>query len=125
MVSPQLRTLVAANKGAGRIEVDVRRGRVGTGRAEHPVCGDVVEVDVEIDGTHVVDLRFRANGCPATHAVAACAHLTLPGGACNDAAARLRSSLANLGDLGAAERHAEAMFGRAFAAAVSACVGER
>ena len=101
----------------------VATGHVATGRAEHPICGDVVEVDVRIDAGRILDLRWRANGCPATHAVAACAHGALPGSEVAAAAMTLRRALATLGDLAAAERHAEALFGRAFTAAVAAAAG--
>lgn len=120
MVSPQLRALAAAAAGAGRI--DLARGAattVASGRGEHPVCGDEVEVDVAIEGGRVADLRWRAKGCPATYAVAAAAHAALVGKLVVDAAACLRAELARLGDLAPTERHAEAMFCRALAQAIA------
>jgi len=120
MVSPQLRALAAAAPGAGRIEP--ARGpaaSVSTGRGEHPVCGDEVEVDVAIEGGRLADLRWRAKGCPATYAVAAAAHGALVGKQVADAASCLRAEIARLGGLGPAERHAEAMFCRALAQAIA------
>lgn len=47
-----------------------RVGRIteatGTGRAENPACGDVVEVFVRVDERRMVDASFLAQGCPAT-----------------------------------------------------------
>lgn len=120
MVSPQLRALAAAAAGAGRI--DLARGpatTVTSGRGEHPVCGDEVEVDVAIEGGRVADLRWRAKGCPATYAVAAAAHAALVGKKVVDAASCLRAELARLGDLSPSERHAEALFCRALAQAIA------
>lgn len=120
MVTPQLAALAAAAKGAGRIEGENPTGAaVGTGRAEHPVCGDEVEVDLAVDGGRIVDLRWRAHGCPATYAVAAVAHAALVGWNVDGALQRLREALAQRGDLSKTERHAEAMFGRALAAAIA------
>jgi len=41
------------------------------GRAENPVCGDVIELELHIDGGQVVDCTFRAYGCPGALAAAA------------------------------------------------------
>ncbi len=121
MVTPQLAALAAAAKGAGRIEcAESTHACVGTGRAEHPMCGDEVEVDLAVDAGRIVDLRWRAHGCPATYAVAAVAHAALVGWNVDGATQRLREALAQRGDLAKTERHAEAMFGRALAAALAA-----
>lgn len=81
-----------------------------TGRAEHPVCGDVVEVDLRLSGTVVHDLAWRARGCPATMAVAAAAHAALVGQPLDRAAELLRQRLHSLGGLARAEQHAFAVF---------------
>lgn len=120
MVSPQLRALAAAAPGAGRIDgAASATASLCSGRGEHPVCGDEVEVDLAVDGGRVVDLRWRAKGCPATYAVAAAAHAALVGKQVVDATSCLRAELARLGDLGPSERHAEAMFCRAVAQAIA------
>ena len=72
-----------------------------------------------LEGDRIVDLRWRAHGCPATYAVAASAHHALKGVAIAEAPSILRQALAQLGDLSSTERHAEAMFCRAMAAARS------
>lgn len=119
MVSPQLRALAAKAPGAGRLnEEQVVGARCATGRAEHPVCGDEVEVDLACDAGRIQALAWRARGCPATYAVAAAAHEALVGWVLAGAQDRLRQALAQRGDLGPAERHAEAMFVRAFEAAL-------
>lgn len=115
MVAPQLRALATAAVGAGALTGE----SVGSGRGEHPVCGDEVEVDVRVGQGRIEDLRWRANGCPATFAVAAVAATVLVDTAIGDAPSRLREGLAARGDLGATERHAEAMFLRALQAAIA------
>jgi nitrogen fixation NifU-like protein len=32
-------------------------------RVENPVCGDVLELSLKLDGGQIVDIRFRAKGC--------------------------------------------------------------
>jgi nitrogen fixation NifU-like protein len=119
MVAPQLRALANAAAGQGALSGDA----VGHGRAEHPVCGDEVEVDVRVQRGRIAELRWRARGCPATYAVAAVGALELDGAAVDGAAAALRRGLAARGDLAAAERHAEAMFVRALQAAIAQAPG--
>lgn len=120
MVTPQLRALATKAEGAGHLASTVHAAqRLTSGRGEHPVCGDEVEVDLLLENGRIVDLRWRANGCPATYAVAASAHRALVGVAIADAPSTLRQALAQLGDLSPTERHAEAMFCRALLAAHS------
>lgn len=118
MVSPRLRALMQEATGAGRLEAAPGRP-VGRGRAEHPVCGDEVEVDVHVVDGSILDLRWRAAGCPATHAVAAASTAALVGTRAAAAAESLRRTLEELGGLAHAERHAEAMFLRALQQALA------
>ena len=113
MVGPQLRALVAGAPGSGSLVGD----DVARGTGEHPVCGDVVELDLRFDGEEICELKWRAQGCPATYAVAAVAAQALPGTQLPEASTALRARLAALGDLAAHERHAEAMLLRALQAA--------
>lgn len=109
MVGPDLRALVAAAPGSGSLTGE----DVAHGCSEHPVCGDVVELDIRLDGETIHELKWRAQGCPATYAVAAVAAQALPGASLCEAAGVLRQRLVALGDLAAHERHAEAMLLRA------------
>jgi nitrogen fixation NifU-like protein len=34
-----------------------------TARLENPVCGDILELTLKLDGTRIADIRFRAKGC--------------------------------------------------------------
>lgn len=34
-----------------------------TARLENPVCGDVLELSLRLDGNRIADIRFRAKGC--------------------------------------------------------------
>jgi NifU-like protein involved in Fe-S cluster formation len=114
MVQEALRRVLQAADGAGVCEGP----GAASGTAEHPVCGDVVELSVRLDQGRVTDLRWRARGCPASMAVAALAHRALVGAAAADAEATLRRAIAAHGDLARHERHAEALVLRAFRAAV-------
>lgn len=98
-----------AGDGAG----ELTGAGVRFGRAEHPICGDVMEITVRFDGDLIADLAWRADGCPATLAVAAAAREALCGVTLVDAEPRLRSRLQALGGLGAHEQHAERMLLRA------------
>ncbi|MBL8726894.1 MAG: iron-sulfur cluster assembly scaffold protein [Planctomycetes bacterium] len=113
MVSAPLRQLLLAAEGAGELAGDdVRRGA-----AEHPVCGDRVEVFVRTRGGRIDELRWRASGCPAAMAVTALAAKVLTGTAAPAAAATLHAAIDAHGGLAVHERHAEALVGRALAAA--------
>jgi NifU-like protein involved in Fe-S cluster formation len=103
MVGPALRQLLLEAPGAGSLAGP----GVLTGAAEHPVCGDVVEVDLRLAGGCIDALAWRAQGCPASLAVAAAAATSLPGVASTAVASALRQRLQQLGDLGEHERHAE------------------
>lgn len=113
MVSARLKQLLADAEFAGDLSGDdVRRGA-----ADHPVCGDRVELSVRTAAGRIEAVRWRASGCPASMAVAALAARVLPGTEPARAAAALRSAIAAHGDLEAHERHAEALVARALAAA--------
>lgn len=109
MVSDALRARLLAATGAGGLSGP----SVQTGSAEHPVCGDRLEVHVRLQGDRIAELGWLAQACPATVAVAATATQALRDTPIASAAARLRGALAELGDLQPAERHAEALFLRA------------
>ncbi len=115
MVTPAMRELLATAEGSGELAgEDVYRGR-----AEHPVCGDVLEISVRFDGDVIREFAWRADGCPATLVVAVAAAVSLPGHQHSGASDALRQKLASLGDLAVHERHAEKMMLRALAEAVA------
>jgi nitrogen fixation NifU-like protein len=37
-------------------------------KLENPVCGDVLELTLKLDGNRIADVRFRAKGCVPTMA---------------------------------------------------------
>ena len=109
MVADRLRELLLRGDGAGELSgPGVRRGR-----AEHPVCGDLVELSVRVDGERISEVRWRASGCPAAMAVAALAANVLGGVPVADAASVLHAAIGEHGGLKAHERHAEALLARA------------
>lgn len=112
MVGPRLREVLQRADGVGECEGP----DVVTGAAEHPVCGDRVQLSVQRRDGRVLQLRWRAEGCPATLAVAALAAQVLVDVPAAEVATRLRAAIAAHGGLQAHERHAEAMVLRALAA---------
>jgi nitrogen fixation protein NifU and related proteins len=110
MVTKSLRDVMLAAEGAGQLTGD----DVSTGSAAHPVCGDRIELDCRLVDGVIVDLAWRAAGCPATMAVAAVtpgAWIGQPEAAAED---RLRQRLHELGGLAATESHALSMLLRAW-----------
>ncbi len=114
-----LRALAAAAPGSGELSGPA----VGVGRAEHPVCGDVVVVSLRRTGDTVDAYAWRASGCPATFAVAAAAHGVLGGCALATVPDALRRRLQALGGLASHEHHAERIWLQAFAAACNQANG--
>jgi len=113
MVGSRLRELMLEAAGAGELEGEA----VCQGSAEHPVCGDQVQISVRFDGDTIADLRWLASGCPAAVAVAALAARALVGSAEPQWAESLRVAIVAHGGLAAHERHAEGLVLRALAAA--------
>lgn len=107
-----LAALLRAAPGAGELAGD----DVRVARAEHPVCGDEVELFVRLAGGAVTEFAWRARGCPACVAVAAAAHGAVVGARLEDAPARLAARVAALGGLSPAEQHALKLIGEALAA---------
>lgn len=100
-----LRQLMLRAPGSGELAGD----SLQRGRAEHPVCGDVLELSWREEGGVVAELAWRAKGCPATLAVAAAAHEALVGRPRREAKDALARRLSDLGGLERHERHAERM----------------
>jgi NifU-like protein involved in Fe-S cluster formation len=119
VVAEPLRALMARAEGAGRL-LPAADAAQGSGRAEHPVCGDEIEFDVHLRDGVVADLRWRASGCPATMAAACCAFEAVRGRTAPEAKQALSAALAAHGGLSPTERHAEALALSALAAALSA-----
>jgi NifU-like protein involved in Fe-S cluster formation len=89
-----------------------------SGAAEHPVCGDRLELDCRVELGNVTEFAWRAEGCPATMAVAAAARRAVRGRPVAAAMAALERRVADLGGLARTEQHAIALFRRAWAEVV-------
>ncbi len=113
MVGPALREVLVRGEGSG----ECQGPGAANGRAEHPVCGDRVQLSVRTRDGRIVELRWQASGCPASMAVAALAAKVLPGVEVDKGPAVLRAALAAHGGLLTAERHAETLTLRALAQA--------
>ena len=115
MVSDGLRQVLLAGEGVG----EFTGPDTGQGVAEHPICGDRLQLSVRKQDGTIRAVRWRAAGCPASMAVAALCAKVLVDVPATAAAAVLRSAIAAHGGLAAHERHAEGMALRALAAAVA------
>ena len=114
MVHDRLREVLLIGAGVG----DLVGPGTAQGVAEHPVCGDRVQLSVRHEGGTIREVRWRAVGCPASMAVAALAAKVLVDVSVAKAAAVLGAAIAAHGGLAAHEHHAEAMTLRALAAAL-------
>ena len=115
MVGARLLAVLQAGAFAG----DCVGNHVVVGRAEHPVCGDEVQMGLRVVDGCVLEAAWRAQGCPATLAVAALAAQVLRSVPVGAVPHTLTQAVAAHGGLAAAERHAEAMVQRALAAALA------
>lgn len=70
MYSPVVQQLVHNLPNRGRVEPATH-----SAGGENPICGDRVELSIQINGGQIVDCRFQASGCPA--AIASAAAVTL------------------------------------------------
>lgn len=113
-MEPRLRALLLAGEGMG----ELAGAGVTAGRAEHPICGDVVELSVHRLADRIAAVRWRATACPASMAVAALAARVLADVPVAEAPAALQAAIAAHGGLAAHERHAEGLLLRALAAAL-------
>lgn len=108
-----LREVMLRGSGSGSLTGE----GVNVGRAEHPACGDEVVLHVRVAAGTIAELRWQAQACPATTAVAALAAEVLGGVECSGAAQLLRDELTRRGGLAGHERHAEGLVLRALGAA--------
>ncbi|HEB51923.1 MAG TPA: hypothetical protein ENI87_01580 [bacterium] len=109
MVSARLLEVLTRGDGAGAFAGD----DAVDGCAEHPVCGDRVQLSVRRDGDRVLAVRWRASGCPAVTAVAALCAKVLCDVPRAEVAPVLQAAIAAHGGLARHERHAESVVLRA------------
>ena len=111
MVSEGLRRVLERGEGVGAFEGGV------SGFAEHPVCGDQMQLSVfEQDGV-VRGVRWRASGCPASMALAALCAEVLVDVRVEDVEQVLLDAVDERGGLARHEQHAAKMALRALRAA--------
>ena len=78
----------------------------GTAEVSNPVCGDVMKLWVRVEGSRIVDARFKAQGCPAAIATSSFATEMLIGMDLDAARAITRERIAEeLGGLPASKIH--------------------
>ena len=80
--APDLVATARSAFGHGRLESPTR-----TARADNPLCGDDVELDVRHDGAQIQGVAHRAHGCSFTLASASVLAQTVPGMSLGDARA--------------------------------------
>jgi tRNA-specific 2-thiouridylase len=101
----------------------VRPERASFGTAGGAICGDLIRIDVLVDGDRVVAAGFEASGCGAAQAGASAAVFLVEGESVFDAA-RVGSAAiaAELGGLSVGKLHAADLAGDALASALGAAV---
>ncbi len=105
-------------QGAGRHPAGAHAASAGA-----VACGDVVVLRVAVEGEHVRDAGFDAQGCGATHAAASAAVALVRGAPVRDAARVGTDAIAGeLGGLLPGKRHAADLAADAFARALGAAV---
>ena len=116
MVTEALKGVLERGFGVGELAGE----DVGSGFAEHPICGDRVQLSVQHEGGVIRAVRWRADGCPASMAIAALAAEVLVDVPSKDLAATLHEAIGSHGGLARHEHHAEAMVLRALHEAIRA-----
>lgn len=88
-----------------------------TAQLENPVCGDVLELSLRLEGNRIADIRFRAKGCVPSMACGS-AITELAKGKSVEAAReiRLEDLLRNVGGVPEGSSHAGALAMGALAA---------
>ena len=118
---PEAMRHLAAPVGAGGLAAADARGEAGA-----EACGDVVVIEIAVDGVCVTRAGFRARGCGATTAAASAACEALTGASLDSALRISASSLdASLGGLGPERRHGVEVAADATAAALEHWFGAR
>jgi nitrogen fixation NifU-like protein len=103
MVGPGLRELLLRGAGVGEFADGAR------GYAEHPVCGDRMELSVRVEDGLVRGVRWRASGCPASMALAALCSEVLVDVRVDAAPQAVLDGVAARGGLSRHEHHAQKM----------------
>ena len=119
MVTAALKAVLERGFGVGELEGE----DVGSGFAEHPICGDRVQLSVQHADGVVRSVRWRADGCPASMAIAALAAEVIVDVPAQDLETVLRRAIGSHGGLARHEHHAEAMVVRALHEAIGATGG--
>src|SRR4051812_14782830 len=90
-----------------------------TGTAGGALCGDLIRIDLRVDGDRVVEAGFQASGCGAAQAAASAAVWLVRGAHVLDAARVGSAAIAEeLGGLSAGKLHAADLAGDALASAL-------
>ncbi|MFV1959506.1 MAG: iron-sulfur cluster assembly scaffold protein, partial [Planctomycetota bacterium] len=87
--------------GQGRLECATHRGRATT-----PACGDVLDLDLEVEGGRILDARYRVQGCAGAIAAASALATLLPGRPARPDAVTREAIEEALGEVPRARRHA-------------------
>ena len=114
MVTAALKVVLERGFGVGELTGE----DVGSGFAEHPICGDRVQLSVQHAGGVVREVRWRADGCPASMAIAALAAEVLVDVSVTDLEDVLHQAIGSHGGLARHEHHAEGVVVRALHEAI-------
>ena len=90
-----------------------------TAQIENPACGDVIRLSLKLDGSRIVDIRFKAKGCVPAMACASALTQLVRGRTVQDAKLIGREDVASVvGGLPTASAHAAQIALDALAAAL-------
>ena len=102
MYSPELLDHFQNPCNAGQVE-----NPSATARVENPVCGDILELSLKLDGDRIADIRFLAMGCVPSMACGSAITVLARGKTVADALAIRREDLLQaVGGLPEASSHA-------------------
>lgn len=88
-----------------------------TARVENPVCGDILELSLKLQGDRIADIRFRAKGCVPSMACGSAITELAEGKTVEEARAITREDLLHrVGGVPEASSHAAALAMDALAA---------
>jgi nitrogen fixation NifU-like protein len=78
----------------------------GVGREGNPVCGDLMEIYIKVDNSHISDIKFRTFGCGAAIATSSIATEMIKGKLLSEAEALTNQAIVEaLGGLPAVKIH--------------------
>ena len=91
----------------------------GTGRVGNPVCGDIMEIYIKVEGSIITDVKFKTFGCGAAIATSSMVTEMVKGKSLEDALKISNKAVAEaLGGLPAIKMHCSVLAEEALSSAI-------